>query len=127
MKTRILLALLIITSLMGYLAWGKDQHSFLAEVEWKIIRLTFSDPKSIIHPFVLIPMAGQLLLLISIFRQKPNMWLIYSGMGCIGLLLGFMLFIGILALNFYIILSTLPFLTCAALTIIELKRQKSIK
>lgn len=124
MKIRSLLVLLILTSLMGYLSWGKNQHSFLAEVEWKILGLAFSDPKSIMHPLVIMPLIGQLIFLAAIFLKNPNRPLIYSGIAFIGALFGTMFFIGIIALNIYIFISTIPFLTTAALMIQTLNNRK---
>lgn len=110
MKNKVLITSLLITSLIGYLEWGKDSHAFLWEVELDVIQKIFSDPKSMIHPFILIPLLGQILLLISLFQKQPNPKLIYTAIGSIGLLLAFMLIVGILSGNAKIIVSTLPFL-----------------
>ncbi len=124
MKSKILNLLLIITSLFGYLEWGGNNKSFLFESEYTIFRQLFADPKNIIHPFVLFPLFGQLLLLMSIIQKKPNRVLTYIGIACLGLLLGFMFLIGVLSMNFKILISTLPFLTVTTLTIIHLKRTR---
>ena len=47
--------------------------------------------------------------------------LTYIGIGCVGILLGFMLLIGILGLSYKIILSTLPFVMLAIIRIVKRK------
>ncbi|MBK8051974.1 MAG: hypothetical protein IPK35_01505 [Saprospiraceae bacterium] len=113
MKTKILIALLIVASLFGYLEWGMGNHTFLIAIEWEVLSKLFTDPKSVAHPFIFIPLFGQLLLLITLFQKTPRKKWIYAGMACIGLLLVFMLVVGILGKNLKIIASTIPFiLTC---------------
>lgn len=109
MKTKMLNAFLIITSLIGYLEWGHDNSSFLFQAEYKVIIGLFTNIKSTAHPFTLVPLLGQLLIVITLFQKEPSKVLTYIGMICLGLLLGLMLFIGISALNFKILISTLPF------------------
>ncbi|MCW3161702.1 hypothetical protein [Chryseobacterium oryctis] len=123
MKIKILIFLLIITSLFGYLEWGGNNKSFLAEAEYSIFRQLIDDPKKIIHPFILLPLFGQLLLLFTLFQKIPNKILIYIGLACLSLLLGFMFFISILTTNFKTLASTLPFLTIAILTVKHLKNR----
>jgi hypothetical protein len=123
MKNKILITSLLITSLIGYLEWGKDNHAFLWEAEMDVIQKIFSDPKSMIHPFILIPLLGQILLLISLFQKQPNPKLIYTSIGGIGLLLVFMLVVGILSGNVKIIVSTLPFLGISLYTIKSVKNK----
>ena len=117
MKIKVLITLLILTSLFGYLEWGTDNHSFLFEGEWEVLKKLFTNPESVAHPFTFIPLLGQILLLITLFQKMPNKKLIYTGITCIGLLLGFMLVAGILSSNVNIIISTIPFLLTAFFTI----------
>jgi hypothetical protein len=44
----------------------------------------------------------------------------------LGLLLGFMFIIGIISLNFKVIISTIPFLVLAILTIINVRKSKKV-
>lgn len=117
MKTKILNLLLIVFSLFGYLEWGKDNSSFLFEAEAEIFSKLFTDPGSVVHPFTMLPLAGQLLLLVTLFQKKPNRWLTFTGMGGIGILLVFMFLIGLISLNVNILLSTMPFLGVGFVTI----------
>ena len=115
MKSRILNALLIITSLLGYLEWSGDSHSFLFQAEVEVFKKLFTDPLSVLHPFTILPLLGQILLLITIFQKVPSKRMTYWGIGCLGLLLGFMFFIGLLSQHFKIMLSTIPFFIIAFL------------
>lgn len=127
MKSKILTLLLIITSLFGYLEWGGNNSSFLFQSEYDVLTKIFTEPKTVVHPFTIIPLVGQILLLIILFQKKPSKMLTYIGIACLGLLLGFMFFIGITSLNFKILTSTLPFLATAIYTILYLRKQRQTK
>jgi hypothetical protein len=123
-KSKILNALLILTSLVGYLEWGKKKETFLFQAEAEILMKLFSNPESVIHPFTLLPMFGQILLLITLFQKSPGKILTYIAMACIGLLLVFMFVIGMISLNVKILISTIPFLITAFLTIRHHRRNQ---
>jgi hypothetical protein len=108
---------LILASLIGYLEWGKQMHTILFNVEVDLLVKLFTHPKSVIHPFTLLPLIGQILLFISVFKQKPNKTLNRLGIIFIASLYLFVLFVGLLAHNLKIVVSTLPFLVIAAYTI----------
>jgi hypothetical protein len=103
--------------MLGYLEWSRDNSMFLFQGEFDILRRLFTDPLSVAHPFVLLPLFGQTVLLISLLPKVPHRLLTYSGIACLGLLLGFICFIGIISLNWKIFISTLPFLFTAVYTI----------
>ena len=117
MKEKLLNLFLVLTSFIGYLEWGKENHLFLLQAEVEIISKFISNPSSVIHPFILLPFLGQLLLIVTLFQAKPNKTLTYFGIRGLGLLLGFMFIVGMLSLNYKIIVSTIPFLFLAILTI----------
>jgi hypothetical protein len=117
MKSKLLNFLLIITSLFGYLEWGGDSHTFLFTAEWEVLSRLFSDPVSVLHPFTILPLTGQILLLITLFQKQPGKILTYISIGGIGVLLVFIFIAGALSLNFKIMLSVIPFITVAILAI----------
>lgn len=125
MKSKVYNLLLILTSLFGYLEWGGNNHQFLFEAEAGIFAKLFTDPLSVIHPLILLPLAGQILLLITLFQKKPSRILTYTGMGGLGILLGFMALVGVLGLNYKIVLSVLPFFTVAVMTILFYRKNRS--
>jgi hypothetical protein len=125
MKSKYLIFLLVITSLFGYLEWGGGSHAFLFQGEAEMLYNIFTNPDSVFHPFVMLPLFGQILLLITLFQKSPNKLFIYLGIIGLGVLLGFMFIIGIISLNFKITFSTIPFLFISILTIINLRKSKS--
>ena len=117
MKSKLLNAGLVLTSLLGYLEWGSDNSMYLFQMERDILSKLFSDPASMIHPLIVLPILGQILLIITLFQKQPKKLLTYLGIGGIGLLLFLMLFIGLLEMNARIVLSTLPFLSISIVTL----------
>ena len=124
MKQKLLNLGVIIASLLGYLEWGMDHKMFMFEMEAEIFGKLISDPGSVLHPLVLLPLFGQLLLIITLFQARPGKWLTYAGIGCIGLLLGFMFIIGIIGFQYKILLSTLPFIVVAFIAVRNLRNEK---
>ncbi len=124
MKSKLFNLLLIITSLAGYLEWGGNRHSFLFHIEVEFFSKVFIDPVSILHPFTVLPLLGQIVLLFTLFQKNPSKPLTYIGITCLGVLLMFMFVIGILSLNFKILISTIPFLIVSALTIRHYKKMQ---
>lgn len=116
-KAKLLNIGLIVTSLIVYFEWGEDQSNFLFQIEWELFSKLFNDPVSVLHPFTVIPLIGQVLLIISLFQNPPNRKLSLIGMLLLGFLLYFVLFIGVLALNIKIIGLALPYAVTSFLTI----------
>jgi hypothetical protein len=123
MKSKILNIFLILTPLIGYLEWGKDSRSFLFQAEAEVLRKLFTDPLSVIHPFTLLPLLGQIILLFTLFQKQPSKRLTLIGMGSVAVLLLFIFVIGLLSRNYKILLSTLPFILTGALTIAHHRRK----
>ena len=113
MKHKILNLLLVLTSLIGYLEWSGGNHLFLFQAEAQILSKLFTDPQSVLHPFTVLPMVGQILLLITLFQKEPSKRLTYIALGGLGLLLGFMFVIGLMSWNYKVLASTVPFLVVA--------------
>lgn len=124
MKSKILNFLLIIFSLIGYLEWSGNQHIFLFEAEIEIFSKLFTSPISVLHPFIVLPIAAQFILLFTLFQKKPSKKLTYISIFCLGILLGFMLIIGIISLNYKIALSTIPFIVVSIVTMLHHRKFK---
>jgi hypothetical protein len=122
MKQKIINLLLILSSLLGYLEWGSNNHLFLIQAEGELLRKMFSDPTSVIHPFTLMPFAGQIILAITLLQKAASKVLTFIGIGCIILLFLLMLFIGISTKNLKIFSSTIPFIFLSVLTILRYKK-----
>ena len=117
MRSKMYNALLLVTSLFGYLRWGGGNSTFLFQAEAEVFKKMFSNFSEAIHPFTVLPLLGQLLLLITLFQHPPSRLLTYFSIGCLGLLLGFIFLGGALAMDARGLLSTLPFLITAVLAI----------
>lgn len=81
MKSKLLNLLLILTSFAGYLEWGGDRHLLLYQAEIEIFTKLFTDPMSVMHPFTILPLLGQIALLITLFQKSPNKILTLAGIG----------------------------------------------
>lgn len=123
LKQKVLNLLLIVTSLLGYLEWGNKNSTFLYKAEYELLIKLFSDPNSVLHPFTILPLAGQFILLIACFQKIPAKKLTYWGIGLLGVLLGFIFIIGIISFNTKIFLSVIPFWVIAIYTIRFLRKK----
>ena len=117
MKSKVLNFLLIFSSLFGYLEWSGNKHLFLFEAEAEIFSKLFTNPVSVLHPFTVLPIVGQILLVITLFQKTPNKTLTYISLAGLGLLLGFIFIVGLMSINFKIIISTIPFIVLAIFVI----------
>lgn len=117
MKSKILNTLLIISSLFGFLEWGENKTMFLIQVEAEIFSTILKDPGSLIHPFILLPLLGQILLLLTLVQKIPNTIMTYLGIGGVGIIMALIFLIGCLNINFMMLLSTIPFLGISFYTI----------
>jgi hypothetical protein len=124
MKSKILNFLLIIFSLFGYLEWSGNNHLFLLEAEIEILSKLFVNPKSVIHPFIILPIISQFLLLVTLFQKSVSKKLTYISIFGLGLLVYFLLFVGLISLNYKIVISTIPFVLLSILTILHHKKLK---
>jgi hypothetical protein len=117
MKARLLNLGLILTSLIGYLEWGGGNSRFLVQVEGELLSILVRDALAAVHPLTVLPLVGQLLLLVTLVQTRPSTRLTYLGMAGLSMLLGLMLVIGLMTLNVYITASTVPFFVVAWLTV----------
>lgn len=70
MRQRLLNFCLILTSLFGYLQWGGGNSMFLFQAEGEVFIKLFTNPAEALHPLTILPMLGQIILLITIFQKK---------------------------------------------------------
>ena len=121
-RKRILNLLLIVTSLFGYLEWGVDSHTFLFQAEADVLVKLVNTPGDVLHPLTILPILGQIALLVSLFQKDPNRILTWFGLGAIGILFLFILLSGLLGKHVLVAMSTAPFLITALLVIKENRR-----
>ncbi len=110
---KIINAGLLICSLFVYLEWGGGYHAFIIQGEWEMFSKAMVDPMSALHPFVILPLAGQIMLLYTLFQKDPGRRLTLIALGCLSLLILFITFVGVLSRNYKVVLSTIPFISFA--------------
>lgn len=127
MKKRLLIILLLMSFLGCYLEWGTNQHLFIGEAVVAIAKKTMQDPLSLIHPFIIIPFSGMVMLTVSLFQNKPGKIITLLALACLGILPVFLFVIGAMMMNLKILLSTLPFLVVGLLLIAAYSNKKEIQ
>jgi len=127
MKKKLLNLLLLLSFQFGYLEWGKNNGLFIFKAEQEIFSKALSDFKGVVHPFILIPLLGMVLLVITLFQSVPSRRLTLSGLACLSVLMLFLFFIGILSLDWKITLSTIPFIVIGVIILLNNKKAKSGK
>lgn len=107
---RIINISILLTSLVGYLEWGTDNNTFLFEAEAEVLRKFLINPLDVIHPFVLLPFFGQVVLIFTLFQKTPGRILSLTGLAALSVLMLLLFFISIISFNWKILASTLPFI-----------------
>ncbi len=108
-RKKIINVIIILSSFIGYLEWGTNRHAYIFQVLFELFTKNIADTSSFLHPLILIPLAGLVMLLITIFQKKPKRVLSLIGLASLSTIMLLLLFIGIIDLNPKIIISTLPF------------------
>jgi hypothetical protein len=126
MKSKIFNACIILSSLVGYLEWGKGYSMFLVQGEIDVLNKLVHDPRSVIHLLTLLPLFGQMVLFFTLFQKTPGKVLTWIGIVFIGVLLLLMSFIGIITMNYKIFLSTLPFMVSSFFALRQQWKKKNI-
>lgn len=111
---------LLVTSLLCYLEWGGGNSGFLFQLEYELFKQD-DLVHSFTHVMVLAPLAGQLLLLLTVFQKIPGRRLTATGIGLLSVLVLMIFLVGILSLNYKIVLSTLPFIASSVVFIMKRK------
>jgi len=115
---------LLIGFLIGYLEWGQGNTAFIFEVEYDLLFRKANILESITHPVIIFGLTGQIFLLISVFRR--NRWINLIGLLMLGAVMLLILLGGLLTLSIPTILSAIPFLFCAVMYFITLRRMKKV-
>jgi hypothetical protein len=125
MKSKLLNALLLFSSLFGFLGGGHNKRIFLFQIEAEVFSKMPHDPLAILHPFILLPLIGQILLIITLIKKTPSKVLTYIGIGGIGILMALVLLVGCLGKNLMTVTSTIPFFAISYF-VIRLNRRMKI-
>ncbi|MFZ1527386.1 MAG: hypothetical protein WAT19_01460 [Ferruginibacter sp.] len=117
--------LLLLAFQFCYLQWGKDSHAFIYEGTAEIFRQSLKTPLNFLHPAILVPFTGEILILATLFRKKNNRVFTLTGLACMGLLILLLFIIGILSMNMKITLSTIPFFITAVFVLRQNRKKKT--
>jgi hypothetical protein len=109
MREKAYVLLLLLFSSIAYLEWGDSQRMFLFELEAEVLRKSWQDPLSVLHPLTVLPFAGQCILLVTLFQNLPSRRLVLVGMLMLGLLMYILLLIGIVGGSLKIMAGALPY------------------
>ncbi|MDI9257338.1 hypothetical protein [Flavobacterium sedimenticola] len=112
---------LFLSSFIGYLEWAK-QSEFIVQIEFDLLRKINQSPEAFLHPFILIPLLGQLILVFSLLIAKPKMSWVFIASTAIALLFLMLLLVGVLSWNPKMMLFTLPFLGCYSYLLLQRKK-----
>ena len=116
---------LLLSFLICYLEWGHDNSSFVFQTEYLLFFKKSEAVSTFIHPLIIIPFFGQVLILYTLFQKIPGRRITIIGMILLSILVLLITFVGILSLNLKIIVSTLPFILISILILIKRKEYKS--
>ena len=109
---------LLVSFQFCYLEWAYNS-AFIFQLQWEIILKALDTPLELIHPAILLPLAGEILLLITLLQKNAAKKLITLAIFFLGVLVMFILFIGIFISSLKVIGSTLPFLTLSVFYFIK--------
>ncbi len=123
MKGKVYNLFLILSSLVGYLEWGANNESFLFQAEYEIFLKFLSSPSDLLHPLIILPFIGQVLLLITLFQKRTSKVISYIAIFCLSLLFALIIFKGAWNLNYKMLFFTTPFIICSLLSFIYHKNR----
>jgi|WetSurMetagenome_2_1015567.scaffolds.fasta_scaffold237993_2 hypothetical protein len=112
---------IFLSFLICYLEWAGGNSGFIAQLEYDLFRQGIHK-NSFFHPLILLPLVGQILLLVFLFL--PNRRFTIASILLLSVLVVMIFIVGVLAMNFKIILSTLPFIVLSILYIFWSKEKK---
>jgi hypothetical protein len=107
---RLALFSVFVAFLFCYLEWPPDNSMFVFNAVYLILFQQGDLQNNLIHPAILLPLLGELILLYQVFQKTPSKRWAIVGMALPGLLVLLLLFIGIAGQNIRIIAGVLPFL-----------------
>jgi hypothetical protein len=107
---RILIVLLLLSFQCCYLRWAGGHAAFIFQMEYELLFSNKVSASSFLHPAILLPLSGQVLLLISLFQHPPRRWFVIAGIALTVLLVLLILLAGLLSKDMVMILCCLPFI-----------------
>jgi hypothetical protein len=93
-------------------------------LNWKssFLKNILTEPLALLHPLILLPLAAQIILIVLLFKKQEKI-LTYLSIGGIGLLMIMILVAGMLSKNMKMVISTLPFVLVALITLRDMRKK----
>ncbi len=126
-KKKIINLCLLLSFQFGYLEWGGGKHLFIFQAVIEIFQQASQHILSILHPMILVPFAGEIALLYTLFQNKPNRMVSYFGLASLSVFMLLLFFIGVIGSHFKILSSTIPFILIGLIQIKIFRSQHSTK
>ncbi len=111
---RLINSAIVLGSLLPYLEWGGGNAAFLGQMEYTLLFGASTSSDTFQHPMVVLPLAGQVLVLFALFQHTPSRRITTIGVTLLSVLIGLVVIGGALMLNGWMLLSTLPFVAAVA-------------
>lgn len=108
--------------LICYLEWPPNNSAFVFEMAYMLLAQKTSDASTMLHPMVLAPFVGWLLLVFSLFQKEPNKRLVYAGIAMMAILAVLLFAIGLMGKNVKITLFALPFILSGTWCVLLLRK-----
>ncbi|MEY3399291.1 MAG: hypothetical protein RL220_1885 [Bacteroidota bacterium] len=109
MNRKLINGLVILSSLLGYLEWGGGQTAMLGALEYDLLLGSLRKAENFFHPMIILPLIGQVLLLVTILMKKAPRILTFLGLACLSVIMIMLLLISVLDFNWKILASVAPF------------------
>jgi hypothetical protein len=122
MKIKLLSLLVVLASLVGYLEWSGGNAMFIGQMELLFFDKLFTSPEDLAHPFIILPFAGQLLLIAVFLLKRPAFRLAWAGVLLLSVIMLMILLIGAMGLNWRMLLSAMPFFILAVMLMRALRQ-----
>lgn len=121
MKNLVFLFLLL-SFLTCYLQWPIDHSSFVFQIEYEAFIKARENFMSLLHPLILIPLLGQILVIIILFQRNPSKIAILISLSCLSILVLLIFIVGCIGLNYKIVLSTIPCIAISLYILTNIKK-----
>lgn len=125
MSQRLINIALFVSSLICYLEWPNNS-GFLFQMEYEVFGKALQGT-SVMHPLIILPLIGQIILLITIFQKTPGKVLTLIAIGLLGLLIVMIFIVGIFGLNVKILASTIPFFVLSVISITRMRKRANVR
>ncbi len=121
-NARILYLLVAFSPWACHLEWGGNNSDYLVAMEIKVLSGAVSGADLFLHPMILLPLLGQLMVLMALIHPHRLRMLAITGQVMLSLLVGLIFLSGLLRPHLLVAISTIPFLASSVLFYIAYRK-----